>query len=245
MHGTVERYSERPEAWAAVYDRVLMTDVVLDVGAGIRPQDYFTPDLHICVEAHQPYIDQVAARIGTKLFYLRGTWETVLRSIPDNTVDTAFALDFIEHITKEEGLQLLVELRRIARKQIVVFTPCGYYPQTYAEHESDAWGMDGTHWQTHRSGWEPEDFHSIDKGWEVVVCENFHPHDQHGEKLEKPFPALWAIQTFGETSRLRSVQTLKHREAMRTRALRGPRRIATAVRSPRATAARVFKRWFP
>ena len=73
-------------------------------------------------------------------------------------------------------------MSRIARVQVVIFTPLGMYPQEYDEGDADAWGMDGGHWQTHRSGWFPAELARVGEGWEAVVVPEFHHADQHGER---------------------------------------------------------------
>ncbi|HWK89786.1 MAG TPA: methyltransferase domain-containing protein [Longimicrobium sp.] len=189
----------RAQAMETALRRVAATRVVLDVGPGIQPQSYFPPRTHICVEAHQPYVRRMLAdRAGDpRMVYLNGTWQEVLRHLPDGSVDTAFALDLIEHLEKEDGYALLRELARIARHQVVIFTPLGLYPQHYDEGEPDAWGMDGGHWQTHRSGWTPDDLEKVGGSWDAVVSPDFHQWDQHGNRLAQPFGAFWGIQTLG------------------------------------------------
>lgn len=186
----------RARAVETALRRVAATDVVLDVGPGIQPQTYFRPRVHLCVEAHAPYVARVRAeRNDPTLVYLTGTWQEVLPHLPDDSVDTAFALDLIEHLEKEDGLALVREMQRVARVQVVIFTPLGLYPQSYEEGELDAWGMDGGHWQTHRSGWTPEDLRGLGDHWEAVVSRDFHQWDQHGNRMSQPFGAFWAIQT--------------------------------------------------
>jgi len=41
--------------------------------------------------------------------------------------DIVLCLDLIEHLCKKDGLKLLIELDRIAKKQIIVHTPNGFY----------------------------------------------------------------------------------------------------------------------
>jgi hypothetical protein len=235
----------RERALPEVLRRVAQTDVVLDVGPGIQPQSYFRPRTHICVEAHAPYVERLRAdRAGDPgVVCLRGTWQQVLPHLPDDSVDTAFALDLIEHLEKEDGFALLREMSRIARVQVVIFTPLGMYPQEYGEGDADAWGMDGGHWQTHRSGWFPAELARVGEGWEAVVVPGFHHADQHGQPLEKPFGAFWAIRTVGaapaDAKTAWEAQRVKH-AADRSRAQAG--RLARFARSPLATSARVIRR---
>jgi len=50
--------------------------------------------------------------------------------------------------------------------------------------------MKGGRWQTHRSGWTPDDF---GPEWHVVVCGDFHVVDENEAPLDEPFGAFWAI----------------------------------------------------
>jgi hypothetical protein len=78
---------------------------------------------------------------------------------------------------------------------VVVFTPLGFYRQHYLSGDIDRWGMSGTHWQTHRSGWLPEDFAP---NWHIVACADFHLVDEHDEPLAVPFGAFCAIHSHGQ-----------------------------------------------
>jgi len=177
---------------------VLPARVALDVGCGIRPQTLVWPDLHICVEGHDEYVEYLRARCSESPRYMvmHSSWKDALRIMPSNSVDTVFALDFIEHLTKGEGFEFLAQAERVARRQVVLFTPLGYFPQSYEEdHETDRWGMHGGYWQTHRSGWTPEDFPA---GWEFIACRDYHTHDRHG-RLDEAAGCFWAIRTFPQT----------------------------------------------
>ncbi len=50
--------------------------------------------------------------------------------------------------------------------------------------------MDGGYWQTHRSGWDFEDFGD---SWEIICSPDYLVEDEHGQPMEKPMGALWAI----------------------------------------------------
>jgi len=56
----------------------------------------------------------------------------------------------------------------------------------------DPWGMGGTEWQRHRSGWSPEEFPEGD-GWTVIACRDFHKVDGYGRPLAQPFGVVQAI----------------------------------------------------
>jgi len=54
------------------------------------------------------------------------------------------ALDVLEHLSKEEGYELLKKMERWARKKVIIFTPNGYVYQD---------GYDNNPFQEHKSGW--------------------------------------------------------------------------------------------
>lgn len=189
---------ERNEIMERVSSEISAGEVVLDVGAGIRPQSFYLPRIHICVDVHRPYLERLReeAHPDSPLVFLNCTWEIALQAHLDKSVDSVFAIDFIEHLAKEEGVAFLQEAKRVARKQVVVFTPLGFYPQCYENPSTpDRWGMDGGYWQTHRSGWRPEDFNNE---WQLYCCRDYHKVDQYGERLSRPIGAMWAILNTGE-----------------------------------------------
>ncbi|HEX7976115.1 MAG TPA: class I SAM-dependent methyltransferase [Anaerolineales bacterium] len=194
-------FVKRDELWQVAGRMLFEVDVVLDIGPGIRPQTFIFPRIHICVEPHLPYIEHMRRlprfRNDPRYVFLNTTWETAMGELPDQSVDTVIALDMIEHLEKADGLRLLREAERVARRQVAIFTPLGFYPQSCESPDGiDRWGMDGAAWQAHRSGWLPEDF---GPGWDFVVCEAYHLVDEHEQPLEKPFGALWAVRTLSES----------------------------------------------
>jgi hypothetical protein len=99
----------------------------------------------------------------------------------------------IEHLEKEEGRKVVAESERVAREQIVIFTPLGFMPQHMASNEADGWGLGGSAVQEHRSGWEPEDFGAA---WSFYICKDFHGVDFKGKPLEKAHGAFYAVRNF-------------------------------------------------
>ncbi len=194
----VVTHVSRNEALAEVGKRIPDVEVVLDLGAGICPQPFIKkPYVHICVDAHRPYVERLKREVADdpKYVFINGPWEEVISTFPDKSVDTVFALDFIEHLEKPDGLRMLREAERVARCQVVVHTPLGLFPQSYDDPEKpDRWGMDGGKWQTHRSGWDLEDFSDE---WEFVVCTDFIHHDEDDQLMEHPMGAFWAIRNLG------------------------------------------------
>lgn len=185
----------RTDAPRIIAGKIRDVDVVLDLGPGIAPQAYLTRSVHICVDAHRPYLERVRRERADDPRYvlLNARWDEAIAMFPDKSVDSVFALDFIEHLEKADGLRMLREAERVARQQIVVFTPHGFFPQSYDDPaKPDRWGMDGGYWQTHRSGWAPEDFGD---DWDILICPDCIQLDQDNQRMPRPMPALWALRT--------------------------------------------------
>ncbi len=179
----------------SLYDRGLSlvkpARSVMDIGCGLRPQTIINdPGVLVCVEVHDEYITELRRRFaGTTTLILQGLVPGCLSVLPDRCIDTIMMLDFIEHLDRDAGLEALRECERLARRQVVVFTPLGFMPQDETG-ETDGWGLRGTYWQAHRSGWTPHDF---DDRWHVVACRDFHRINGKGEELPQPFGAMWAV----------------------------------------------------
>jgi hypothetical protein len=167
---------------------------VLDIGCAFRPQDFVAAPVHICCEPCEEYMDRLLVETAgiAKFVYLRSGLEGSSKLFPPSSVDSALLVDVIEHIEREEGFASLERLKRVVRRQIGIFTPIGFMPQESHSDGVDPWGMGGTEWQRHRSGWSPDDFPAGD-GWTVIGCHDFHKVDGYGRPIERPFGAMWAI----------------------------------------------------
>lgn len=129
---------------------------VLDVGCGIHPQELFPSARTVRLDAFQPYLERVdGIRVCAE-------WQRFFAMLLPHSFDAVVALDFIEHLTRRQGLRFLREAQRVA-PYVVIFTPNGKMAQT-----EDAWNMGGDHWQTHRSAWTLADF----DGWRT----DLNPH---------------------------------------------------------------------
>lgn len=174
------------------------TDIVIDLGCGIVPMNYFRPKLHIMIEPWDEYSNILRHRYAddkSVLILKLGALEA-LAALHDNSVDSIFLLDVIEHLEKEVGRKVISEIERVAAKQAVIFTPLGFMPQHMEAGEPDGWGLSGGEMQEHKSGWLPEDF---DAEWEFHICETYHSKNFRGELLEKAYGAFFAIRSFEQS----------------------------------------------
>lgn len=88
--------------------------------------------------------------------YIQGDLMHSLAVQKSKSFDVVIAMDVIEHFEKDQGWKFLLELERIARKRVIIFTPNGFLPQ--GEYDENPH-------QLHRSGWEVKEF--IDRGYAV------------------------------------------------------------------------------
>ena len=112
------------------------------------------------VDAHQPYLAQCK---------LRGIYETLyccdLRALPfePKSFDVVMCLQVLEHLKREEGLELLQRMEQIARKQVILDVPIGERPQG---------AFDDNPFQHHKSSWYPIDLKKLGykiRGYDVAI----------------------------------------------------------------------------
>lgn len=181
----------REELFKIVKENILPAKIVGDIGCGIRPQEFIKPLYHLCIDPHKQYLEHVSSNLKPEVKYsfVNADWARAVQIFPEDSIETIFLLDVIEHLEKDVALKLLKETQKIVTKQIVVFTPLGFIEQNH-ETDKDAWGLDGGKWQEHKSGWLPEDFGD---GWDFFICEDFHTHDNEGIEYDLPKGAFFAI----------------------------------------------------
>lgn len=107
-----------------------------------------------------------------------------LKKQPDKSVDVISIIDGIEHMDKKTGLTVIQEMKRVARKQILLFTPQGSGEDGYLRNEPhNAWGIEGADkHQKHKSGWTLDELKELD--FDLILAAS--DTSQHGE----PYTAL-------------------------------------------------------
>lgn len=184
----------------AVINKFEKAEVLLDIGCGILPQKYVRPIVHICCEPFTQYVEHLKEKVKKEFdrsyVIVNATWSEAVKVFPSGSVDTVFLVDVIEHLEKDEALNLLKQTESIAKNQIALFTPLGFLPQHHSDGK-DIWGLDGAAWQEHKSGWLPEDF---DESWEIYASKIYHTADNLGRDFKTPYGAMWAIKTIKSES---------------------------------------------
>lgn len=77
--------------------------------------------------------------------------------------DVCFAMDAIEHFSKEDGYELLERMDNLSNRKVILFTPLGDLMVSQDKDDPDS----------HKSGWIPEDL----PGYAKVICPEWHKKD--------------------------------------------------------------------
>lgn len=80
-------------------------------------------------------------------------------NVGDKSFDIVLCLEVLEHMERKEGLRLISELERVARRQVIISTPVGVYRQK---------AHDGNPHQEHKYFWSLREMRSF--GYSVRGC---------------------------------------------------------------------------
>lgn len=155
---TVKNIFEREGLWPWKDDEIVS---VLDAACGLSLKSKYIPaQIRVGVDIHEKYFEFIESEVPyvTVKYDIRKLEEIFM----PKSFDIVIALDVVEHLEKEESLDLLRQCEKIARKAVIIETPRGYVPQNM-----DIQGHGADEWQTHRCGWEVEEFQNL--GYKTVV----------------------------------------------------------------------------
>lgn len=153
---------------------------VLDLGCGYNSPARFLNGRHLVgIDGYEPDLERARQR-GTHDEYICGDVRRAAELVPGRRFDACIALDVIEHLTKEDGWQMLKAMEQIAVKKVIIFTPNGFVPQ-FSENGD---------LQQHLSGWETGEMRQV--GYRVVGMNG--PKSLRGEKASIKYrPRLFWI----------------------------------------------------
>lgn len=136
---------------------------ILDVACGygqwaylIKIQKNIVPSSILGIEVHKPCID----KIKTLALYDNIMKVDVREKLPfkDKTFDLCLACEILEHVNKQDGLNLMAELERVCRKRIIVSTPQRFIEQFDPKNPYGA----------HISLWKIKDFNDLGYNAEIA-----------------------------------------------------------------------------
>lgn len=145
-----------------LFDWKLPDDItILDVACGLSLRSQHIPaSVRVGVDIYPEYFKHIKSDVPYAV--VQGDVRHLQNLFVPKSFDLVIALDIVEHLEKEEGLELIRQCEAIARKAVVIETPHGYVPQN-----RDILGYGGHEWQTHRSAWLTNDFAKL--GYEVKL----------------------------------------------------------------------------
>jgi len=123
-------------------------------GFNIRIKFQGTPQL-VGFDIFKPYVDKLKKlKIYDQVFHA----DILNIPFPDNSFDVVLAAEVIEHLTKNDGYQMMQEVERVAKDLIIITTPEGWQKQG---------SYDKNKYQMHVSGWEAKEFEN--EGYNVII----------------------------------------------------------------------------
>ncbi len=125
-------------------------DSVLDLGCGYNsPIQYCNIPFSVGVELFEPYLQESKAK-GIHGQYIKADIRKI--AFKPKSFDAVIAIELLEHLTKQEGNELLNKMEKWARKKVIITTPNGYLWQN---------GYDDNLLQQHKSGWSSVELKSL------------------------------------------------------------------------------------
>lgn len=156
--------------WNDVYPRPLarplgyaggMPNEILDVACGLSLKSKFiSTGARVGLDLHRPYLEAVES-CAPWIPICADATELYKLFLP-NTFDLVLLLDIVEHVEKDQALDMIRQAEEIAKVAVVIETPNGFLPQ-----DLDILGFDQHHLQTHRCGFEVHDLEAL--GYQVFV----------------------------------------------------------------------------
>ncbi|HAO77669.1 MAG TPA: SAM-dependent methyltransferase [Verrucomicrobia subdivision 3 bacterium] len=166
----------------ALREALLGCESVLDVGCGISPtMRQLGISQTVGAEGYAPSFME-AKRQNTHDQLVQCDVRELSKQFQPRQFDACVALDVIEHLTKPDGLKLIADMEKIARKRVVFFTPSGFLPQHHASNDD---------LQEHLSGWNPEEMEQL--GYRVIGL--LRPKSLRGEyhRLKRRPDFFWGL----------------------------------------------------
>jgi hypothetical protein len=139
-------------------------DTVLDLGCGCdSPIQYCNTTLSsVGVELFEPYLRE-SSRKHIHSQYLQA--DVMKLEFKPKSFDAVVALELLEHLSKEEGYELISKMGKWAKRKVVLTTPNGYLPQDI---------YDNNLLQLHRTGWTAQELRKLGfqvrgtSGWKAL-----------------------------------------------------------------------------
>jgi len=125
-------------------------NTILDLGCGYNSSiQYCNVPFSVGVELFEPYL-QESKKKGIHDEYIKADLAKI--EFKPKSFDAILCSEVFEHLTKEEGYELVKRMEKWVRKKIIITTPNGYLWQD---------GYDNNPLQEHKSGWGVEELERL------------------------------------------------------------------------------------
>jgi len=153
---------------------------VLDLGCGYNsPIQYCKIPFSVGVELFEPYLEE-SKRKGIHNQYLKADIREI--EFKPKSFDAVLAIEVLEHLQKEEGLDLIKKMEKWAKKKIVITTPNGYLWQADA---------DDNPLQKHQSGWSAKELEEL--GFKVLGFNGWKKFRGYAASIKYKPKLFWTI----------------------------------------------------
>lgn len=133
-------------------------NTLLDIGCGTSsPVQFCSKRIYkVGVDAYIPAIkESKKKKIHNKYYHINVN--DLRKTFKEKSFDCVIAYDLIEHLSKKDGKKLIMEMERIAKKKVIIFTPNGFLEQ----------GPEfGNKFQIHLSGWSSKEMSK--RGYRII-----------------------------------------------------------------------------
>lgn len=138
-------------SWIEYLKKELFGDIiVLDIGCGYNsPIQYCDVSFSIGVESFEPYLLE-SKKKGIHNQYIKADITKI--ELKPKSFDAILCSEVLEHLTKQEGHELIKKMEKWVTKKIIITMPNGYLWQN---------GYDNNPLQEHKSGWSVEELEKL------------------------------------------------------------------------------------
>lgn len=161
---------------------------ILEVGSGPPSRSWIRllgkPKLSVGVglDTYRPYLTQGGPSSSAWGAYVLGRGNSL--PFGDRSFDAAIGCDVIEHLRKNEALQMISEMKRVSRSVVILITPNGMLHQE----------ADRNPFQAHLSGWDCQEFKRL--GFRVSGLRGIKPlRKEHADFVIRPRALGYLVST--------------------------------------------------
>jgi 2-polyprenyl-3-methyl-5-hydroxy-6-metoxy-1,4-benzoquinol methylase len=117
--------------------------------------------------------------------YKKGNIMNLEKYYKIRSFDSVICIDVIEHFKKTDAIKLIKKMEKIARLNVILMTPNGFYHQDH---------LHGNPYEEHKSGWSVVDLNNL--GYKVFGLRGLKfLRGEHASIIKKPW-FFWAVVAF-------------------------------------------------